>query len=927
MRAVPAQPSFVAHPLALLAASFATGILAARSSAPAPIICLACGALCSSLAVLLLIRRSLLLSTTCVVLAFFWTGATLALLDQRAGAAGNRVQRFYEEGIISGGDPVEVTGVMEAAPEFAPDSFYLRLRVESLRSKGIEYPASGVVWLAAPVRDTTVRGEYEELELRYGARLRVMTALSRTESLRNPGVNPLTEYLDQRGYDATGLIKSPLLVERLDDERVFLPLALIYEWRQRVLAEMESRFNAETAGVLDAALLGNRYHLSLAAAERFREGGTFHVLVISGLHISFIGGLILLIMRLLTGKRSWQFAFSVIFLWAYVLMVGAQASVVRAALMFTVVGLAPVLHRRAARLNALGAASLLLLVQRPSELFNPSFQLTFLSVIMIVTIAWPLLQRLQEAGRWRPARETPYPPACPRWFRALGEILFWSERGWRREMAASTYSYRLFKHPLAAKLERLRVQRLLRYAAGAMLLSASVQAGLLPLLVLYFHRLSLASLVLNIIVGVLMATLALTALAALALVQLSAGLAAPLIWLAESLNGLMVHSVDPFARVHLASIRLPEYTGWVASIYVLYYVPYLLLAFALVRWQPLRRAVATNHDKQDARALTRPARTAAAAAVAFALLLVLIIWHPLSAGRPDGRLRVDFLDVGQGDAALVTMPDGTTLLVDAGGRPNFDRRRKVSEPDDQQQKYEPEADEEMPEPFERDARSIGEAVVSEYLWWRGLDTIDYILATHADADHIDGLNDIARNFKVRTALVARAPANDPEYLKFAATMQRYDVPISLVGRGDRLRFGTVNAEVLWPTPSEDRDAPSRNNDSIVLRLRMGRRVFLLTGDLEKEGEAALLNAHEDLACDVVKAGHHGSKTSSTEDFITAAHPSLAVISVGLSSPFGHPDPQVVRRWHAHGAEVITTGQRGTITITTDGQDLKISTYK
>ena len=97
----------------------------------------------------------------------------------------------------------------------------------------------------------------------------------------------------------------------------------------------------------------------------------------------------------------------------------------------------------------------------------------------------------------------------------------------------------------------------------------------------------------------------------------------------------------------------------------------------------------------------------------------------------DGKLRVDFLDVGQGDAALVTMPDGTTLLVDGGGRPSF--------------------------PGSTDAaRRIGETVVSEYLWWRGLSEIDYVVATHGDADHIDGLKDVFKNFSVKAALVGTA---------------------------------------------------------------------------------------------------------------------------------------------------------------------------
>jgi competence protein ComEC len=849
------------------------------------------------------------LACVTLVTAFFFAGAALMILE-KGSVAGGRVERLYEDGVIESGSPVEVTGVVEREPEPAPDGFYLALKVEKLRFKDEEREASGRVLLFAPVLDVGTKAEYELLELRYGARVRVMTALNRLEKFRNPGVSPLTEYLERRSLDATATIKSPLLVERLDDERVFLPLAWLYEWRQRLLALIDEKFSLSAGGVLKAALLGNRYQLSRSTSERFREGGTFHVLVISGLHISFIGGIILFLMRRVTKRRAWQFTVSVFCLWAYTLAVGAEVSVVRAALMFTLVALAPVLHRRARSLNALGGATLLLLVWRPQDLFDPSFQLTFLSVLAFIVISWPLIERLRDVGQWRPTSETPYPPSCPRAVRLLAEALFWSEREWRREVDRSNYSYRLFKTDLAARLEKLHLQRVLRYAFSAIVVSASVQAMLLPLLVLYFHRLSLAALVLNIMVGALMAGLALAALAALLLSQLSGWLATPLFKLAEALNWLMVHSVDPFAGAGLASVRLPEYTGWPAVVYFLYYVPLAALIIALARWHPVARTLTTAKEKRKCFLLDTPR----VASLILVLLFVLIVAHPFSASRPDGRLRIDFLDVGQGDGALLTMPDGTTLLVDAGGRPRFDGARKSA------------GEGEAEEAFERDTRSIGEAVVSEYLWWRGLDHVDYILATHADADHIDGLNDVARNFQVRAAIVARAPARDPEFAQFAATMHQENVPVRLVGRGDALRFGDVEAEVLWPPRNESGAAPSGNDDSIVLRLRFGNRVFILTGDIEKGAEALLTGAQDDLRCDLVKVAHHGSKTSSTDAFIKATQPSLAIISVGLTSPFGHPHKEVLERWRANGAEILTTGQRGTINISTDGYDLKVETF-
>ncbi|HKR00632.1 MAG TPA: ComEC/Rec2 family competence protein [Pyrinomonadaceae bacterium] len=907
MRAAPQQPAFLPHPLAVLAAFYALGILIVRLVPLRLNLVLACGAVLSVAAAYSFVRRHSGRVLLLLALAFVCAGAALMTLE-RESVSERRLQRLYDDGVIESGSPIEVTGVLESAPEPAPDGFYLTLGVESLRFKDAEREATGRVRFFAPVRDGAARAEYEALELRYGARLRVMAALQRTDNFRNPGVNTLTEYLERQNLDATAAIKSPLLVERLDDERVFLPLAWLYEWRQRLLAAIDEKFSHATAGVLKAALLGNRHQLSRGAAERFREGGTFHVLVISGLHISFIGGVILFLVRRLTGRRSWQFVVPVAFLWAYTLAVGAEVTVARAAWMFTIVALAPLLHRRARSLNALAAATLLLLVWRPSDLFDPSFQLTFLSVLAIITMGWPLIERLREVGAWRPTLETPYPPACRRGLRSFCEALFWSERAWRREMEQTNYSYRLFKTPWAVRLERLRLQRILRYAFGAVVVSASVQLMLLPLLVIYFHRLSVVSLVLNILVGALMALLSLVALAALLLSQVSAWLAAPLFKLAEALSWLMTHSVDPFSSAGIASIRLPEYSGWPSCVYFLYYVPLIVLAVTLSRWHPLARPLM---DEERRRPLfTGPHLAAAVLAVMF----FVIVAHPFSVGRPDGRLRIDFLDVGQGDAALVTMPDGTTLLVDAGGRPRFDSPRDGA------------GENEVGEAFERDARSIGEAVVSEYLWWRGLDRVDYILATHADADHMDGLNDIARNFRVRAAILARAPADDPEVAQFMASAGKYGVPLMLVGRGDRLRFGAVEAEVLWPPRTENLNAPSGNNDSVVVRLRFGQRVFLLTGDIEKEAEAALTAAPDDLRSDIVKVAHHGSKTSSTSVFIERTQPSYAIISVGLSSIFGHPHREVVARWRARGARLLTTGENGTITVTTDGNDLKVETF-
>ena len=145
-----------------------------------------------------------------------------------------------------------------------------------------------------------------------------------------------------------------------------------------------------------------------------------------------------------------------------------------------------------------------------------------------------------------------------------------------------------------------------------------------------------------------------------------------------------------------------------------------------------------------------------------------------------------------------------------------------------------------------------------------------------------------------------------------------------------MEVGNVSVSVLWPIPSMDPNRSSGNNDSVVLRLRFGDRSILLTGDIEASAEKGILAAagtlREDLKADVVKVAHHGSKSSSTEGFIAATHPILAVISVGQTSVFGHPNPAVIDRWKSFSSQVLTTGHSGTITVITDGRDLEVASF-
>jgi competence protein ComEC len=894
----PASSNFTLYPLAWLTVFFAVGILTDSlfdfSRQFYLVICLI-----SAVLTIFFLKKNF--ASFFVFIAFTTLGG-LSLQVEKSSVSPNRLKVLYDAEQLKSGQPVELTGISQGKPELAVGGFFLILKAETIVFKESDQKVSGQVRLFLPIRDESIAREYENLQIGYGTKLRVACELKREERFQNPGGVSAKEILEQQGIDATGIVKSPLLVENLGK----IQTSPIFEWvserRQNLLLEFKKHFSVSTAGVLIASLLGNKYHLDKTTAESFREGGTFHILVISGLQITFIGGLAIFFLRQFTKNRFWQFLLASGFLWIYTLAVGADAPVTRAAIMFTIWYFAYVVFRQANLLNTLALSALVLLIWSPSDIFNQSFQLTFMCVLSIVAMAVPLIERLQNIGNWYPSAATPVPPKVPGWLKTLCEALYWSEKNWQIELVRTVWQCQLFKTPQSEKLERWKLQKVLRYIFETIVVSIIVQIWLIPFGVTYFHRISLASIFLNVPVGVLMAIESLTAITGIFIAQINETLAAPFILVTEILNWLILNFTFLFISQDWSSWRLPHYAGQMKIVYLLYFLPIFTLTFFLLQWFPFALKLKEHSSKVRV------------TLIIFILLLSIIIFHPFSAPNPDGKLHLDFLDVGQGDSALITLPTGETLLIDGGGKANFNQLYV-------------QRDDEEPEAFEPDIQNIGETVVSNFLWHKGYDKVDYLLATHADTDHIQGLTDVARNFSINSALVARTPFQDEDFIEFYKVLEKKNIPLINLKRGDVLTFGEVRIEVLSPESDENPNAKWENNQSIVLRVIFGATSFLLTGDLEKEGEKELLQMPERLPANVVKVAHHGSRTSSTKDFIEATKAKLAIISVGKNSPFGHPHEEVVERWNNSGAKLMTTGEKGTISILSDGKIISIKTYK
>jgi competence protein ComEC len=226
-------------------------------------------------------------ATLALLASFAMAGAMLARTE-RTSVDDLRLKRLFDTQRITPDDPVELTGTLIRPPEPAPQSRYLDLKAESLRTSDEQLAVTGNVRLMIQLEGDEVKREFDAKALDYGSRVRVLVRLERARSYSNPGSPDFTDFLERRGYDLKGVIKSPLLIEVLDRAPVNRARAWLYHLRLGMMDAMDARFSPRVAGTLKAMLTGNRYFLDATTVEQLREGATFHTLVIAGLHIGII---------------------------------------------------------------------------------------------------------------------------------------------------------------------------------------------------------------------------------------------------------------------------------------------------------------------------------------------------------------------------------------------------------------------------------------------------------------------------------------------------------------------------------------------------------------------------------------------------------------------------------------------------------------
>lgn len=672
--------------------------------------------------------------------------------------------------------------------------------------------------------------------------------------------------------------------------------------RERLGERIERLFPDWQAGYMKGLLIGLQNELDPDKYAEFTQLGLTHILAISGSHVAINVALVLGLLRLCRVTRETANTVAIVFVPGYMLLTGLSPSVIRAGLM-TILGL--YLLRRGLlkdSLNVLAAVAMLMLIWDPYYLLNVSFQLSFAVTAGLIVF----VPRLTPYLRWLP-----------------GKI------------------------------------------GNAVAITLAAQLVSFPLTIVYFNQFSFLSIPANLLLVPIIGTLALplgtgALLLSLLSIKLGSWAALPVRWLNtatfEATNWLSTRSGF---MTYWKSPSLLWIAAFYAGCYLLVYwgqrreriaaealtvrgqdddtVPLnpakREVAFAHINWREWSQDVPGNQARLGGLGRLAAVKTAwtqqgygwraiaislrrwawmkrkdfLRLGVATGLVLLLIIGYQPAYSQGTGY--IEFIDVGQGDCALITTPSGKHILVDGGGTVSF---RKAKD-----------AWRERREPFE-----VGAKTVVPLLKKRGIHRLDAVILTHGDQDHIGGLQAVIDSIPVEAVVINGSLAESKTMTTLMETALTKRIPVYAASRGMKLQpDDATRLEVIYPLMPEEALHPipivkEQNHRSIVFRLDMNGASFLFTGDMDETAEKEVLGLErltssgtttpQLSSINVMKVAHHGSKTSTSAAWLDYWQPEAAVISVGASNLYGHPHPTVVDRLNAQQIRIYRTDHQGEV---------------
>ncbi len=736
----------------------------------------------------------------------------------------------------------------------------------------------------------------EKAAVHIGQKIRAEGELSFFESARNPGNFDQKLYYEKQNIHARVWAAK---TEPTDLEKSKF-LDGLYNLRQDLKDTIEENMPEKDGAVLAAMILGEKNGMDGDIRELYQVNGISHVLAISGLHLSFVGIGLYKLLRRLTGSYPVGGVFGILFLVLYILMIGFTVSAVRALVMFLFRVGADMTGRHYDAPTALSVAVVVVLLWRPLSLYDGGFWLSFGAVLAILSVV-PVVQEGIS-------------------IRAL--------------------------HSNGQKMKTGYLMGVWGYVRQVILqgLTASVGINLviLPVLLYYFFEFPLYSFILNLFVIPLMSVLLFLGMTGSLSALWFAPVSAVLFWMCSKILWIYKMGCEITLRLPGARLVIGRPDLWQIAVYY----GILLLGLILLRYMILSVKAQEEQKEKGNQAdwrnrgnqrkqregqsgsfngnvasishieFSRDSKNRKKKQIAVFSLWALGIMILMTRFGETGKLTTAVLDVGQGDGIFMRGPEGNTYLVDGGSS---------------------------------DVKKVGQYRLEPFLKSQGVCKLDYVLISHGDSDHMNGVEELIERqdigVKIGTLVLPVKEAWDEALEELAGKARNHGIRVVVIEPGQSIREGEMVLTCIQPGNMEikSEDAESRENAapgtgstglepgneaSMVLAVQYGGFDMLLTGDVEGEGEMQLTKQLEesylDCTWEVLKVAHHGSKNSSTEEFLRQVQPAYALISAGQGNRYGHPHQETVKRLADVGSKVYSTQDNGAIMVEVeDGKILRM----
>ena len=775
-----------------------------------------------------------------------------------------------------GHEKINAEGIICENPQVAPEITELIVCVSRILSNGQYVPVGGRVLL----------GVREPYPFHYGDAIRFHSRLRYPRNFANPGGFDYERYLRFRKILVRGFVNDAAGIIILRRE-IGNPLRIRLERFREFIRETIRNTTPGTEGrIIQAMILGDQKEIPREVMEKFNRTGTTHIIAISGFNIGIVALFSLFVIRLFLKSSEylllrWNMIlistlFAILIVILYTFIAGSGISVIRASVMVVLFMMAILVNRERNLYNTLALAAFFILVVSPYSLFDISFQLSFVAVASLLFLTPRLVNLL--------------PPPL------TSDSIGLTRKEW------------FLNH----------LKKALRTAVLFFFASLSATLGTLPLILLYFNRLSLVTLVANFLVVPILGVVAIPfCLLIVIVVPISPWLADMIIHISVLLVKISLFLIERLASVPYSSV-------FVSTPTIMEIVAFYLLLISAGFWL----SQFNNRNK----AAEKKKNVFLCKVIPVVMILFFIVdgsWIYFK-GLQKGKLILTAVDVGQGSAILVRLPGGKRMLVDGGG-------------------------------FLDDTFDIGKYVLAPFLWHERISRIDIVVLTHPHPDHLQGLLFVLENFHVGEVWTNGEGSDSPLYLSFLQIIRdRGIVMREMSDMTPEMNVSGVSVRIFNPpkTLTVPRTAASSltrannelgdqkilslpsvpvkqgsgvsneiNEHSLVMKLSYGRRTFLLPGDIAEISESRLVDSSFDIKSDVLFVPHHGGSRSSTIPFLEKVRPQIAVISCGFDNVFRFPRQETLKRFERMQSRIYRTDRNGAITIITNGNNLQSSIFR